>query len=189
MAIMCGNIVEDTVYAFIYMDGSWLARLDLYLLMFEAFCTPEWIKDLHLTCVFFFFFPKAVCLLFDTNSHVSFFLFLASQWVDFRHSPRRTSGLTSPDTMRLRDASTRAWTASLRHLRYCPLQTRMLEHGTIWGCKISSFGFSHKLVIVSMNEGDRILMERHEFLFTQLLVRPSIMFFQVSAFSLSSYAE
>lgn len=32
---MCGNIVEDT---FIYMDGAWF---DLYLLMFEAFCTPE----------------------------------------------------------------------------------------------------------------------------------------------------
>ncbi len=38
--------------------------------------------------------------------------------------------------MRLRDASTRARTASLRHLRYCPLQTRMSEHSTIWGSKI-----------------------------------------------------
>ncbi len=75
MAIMCGNIVEDTVYALIYMDGAWLARLDLYLLMFEAFCTPahlneshyQLMKDLHLS------FSKAVCLLFDTQTLTSHF--------------------------------------------------------------------------------------------------------------------
>lgn len=118
------------------------------------------------------------CYLTHKLSRLPFLVFLASQWVDFRDSPRRTSGLTSPDTTRLKDASMRAITASLRHLRYCPLQTRMSEHGTIWGSKISSFGFSHKLVIVTMNEGDWILMERHEFPFTQLLyVHLSYVFF------------